>query len=200
MVADYKEETIRSYNENASNFSEKFKDLMDIKRRHEFSRFAELLPGKDILDLGAGAGDHAYYFSELGLNVTAVDLSEEMIKLCRQKGLNAILMDIEDLKFKDKTFDGIWAVTSLLHIPKSKLQPVVNKLYDTLKKDGILYICIKKGNGEGLVKDKDSGTCRFFAYWEKEEFLRLFDKFILVESSETALGARAFLDFFFKRK
>ena len=165
---NYKEQTTKSYNKNAAKFSEKFKGLMDLKRRLEFNRFVELLPGKNVLNLGTGGGDHSYYFSNIGLKVTAVDISKEMVKLCKEKGLNAIVMDIGDLKFKDGSFDGIWSVTSLLHVPKSKLSSVISKLHDILKNYGILYICIKEGTGEMLIKDKGSDTEEIFCILEKE--------------------------------
>ena len=120
-MEQYKKETIDSYNEHAEFFSNKFKSLMDLKMRYEFKRFIELLPGKDILDLGCGSGDHSVYFIQRRLKVISIDLSKEMISLCKQKGLNASVMDIEDLKFKNNIFDGIWSVTSLLHVPKSKI-------------------------------------------------------------------------------
>ena len=126
---DYKEKTIEAYNQNAKEFSEKFKLLMDdLKKRDEFQRFIDLLRGKTVLDLGCGSGDHSLYFKEQGLDVTAVDLSEEMILLCKEKGLKTFLMDIENLEFQEVFFDGIWAVTSLLHLPKQKVSSVIKKL------------------------------------------------------------------------
>ena len=126
---DYKKETIKSYDKNAKDLSKKFKELMDLKRRYEFPRFVSLLKGKKILDLGCGSGDHSLYFKKRGLDVVSVDLSKEMINLCKEKGLNALVMDIEDLDFKDKSFDGIWAVTSLLHVQKSKLGKVIKTIF-----------------------------------------------------------------------
>ena len=49
-----------------------------------------------------------------------------MIRLCKQKGLNAQIGDLENLPFDDNSFDGIWACASLLHMPKSNLPKVLN--------------------------------------------------------------------------
>jgi SAM-dependent methyltransferase len=197
----YKKETINSYNQNAEALSEKFKRLTDVGRRKEFQKFIDLLSGKDILDLGCGAGDHSKYFVGKGLNVTCIDISEEMIKLCKEKGLNAFVMDIEDLKFSLNSFDGIWAVTSLLHIPKSKIYLVIDKLYQILKEDGIIHICVKEGDGERLVKDKYFDSQRFFSFWRKDEILKLFEeKFSFIEFERVKLGNTDFLHFFFRKK
>ena len=199
-MGNYKEETINSYNKHAKKFSEKFQELMTLNKRYEFKRFVDLLPGKKILDLGCGAGDHAYYFSKQGLQLTCVDLSTEMIKLCKEKGLNAHIMDIEDLKFEANNFDGIWAVTSLLHIPKLGLPSLINKLWKILKKNGILYVCVKEGEGERLIEDKGFNSKRFFSFWKKEEIIDLFKKnFSLIEFREAKLGHTNFLMFFFRK-
>ena len=198
---DCKKKTIESYNQNTKEFTEKFKKLMDLIRRYEFQRFIDLLNGKKILDLGCGSGDHSLYFKERGLDVTAIDLSEEMIKLCKEKGLNAFVMDIERLDFKDNSFDGVWAVTSLLHIPKSKLPKVIKKLNLILKDNGILYVCVKEGEGEGLVEDKSGNTSRFFAFWREEELKKLFeDYFVLIENEKVRLKNTTFLQAWFRKR
>ena len=198
---DYKKKTIESYNQNAKELSEKFKELMDLKRGYEFQRFIDLLKGKKILDLGCGSGDHSLYFKERGLDVTAIDLSEEMIKLCKEKEIRAFVKDIENIDFEDKSFDGIWAVTSLLHIPKAKLKSVIKKLNLILKDEGILYVCVKEGEGEDLINDKSGNTSRFFAFWEEEEFMKLFeDYFVLIENKKAQLKNTVFLQAFFRKR
>ena len=197
----YKEETINAYNKNAEIHSKKFKKLTDLKRRYEFQRFIDLLSGKNILDLGCGSGDHSEYFVKQKLDVTCIDISREMINLCKKKGLDAFVMDIENLKFAPESFDGIWAVTSLLHIPKTKIPFVVDKLYQILKNKGILFVCVKEGKGEGLIKDKDSNSQRFFSFWKKDEILKLFNKkFSLILFEEKKLGHTNYLQFFFKKQ
>ena len=161
--------------------------------------FSDLLKGEKILVLGCGSGDHSLYFKENGLDVTAIDLSEEMIKLCKEKGIKAFVKDIENLDFEDKSFDGIWAVTSLLHIPKSKLKEVIEKLNLILKDEGTLYVCVKEG--EDLIEDKSGNTSRFFVFWKEDEFMKLFeDYFVLIENKKVQLKNTVFLQAFFRKK
>ncbi|NOQ56318.1 MAG: methyltransferase domain-containing protein [Nanohaloarchaea archaeon] len=198
---DYKTKTSESYNQNAKELSEKFKDMMELNKRYEFQRFIDLLDGKKILDLGCGSGDHSLFFKEKGLDVVSIDLSRAMIDLCNEKGLDASLMDIENLDFEDKSFDGIWAVTSLLHIPKSRLDEVIKKLDMILKDDGVLYVCVKEGQGEKYISDKSYGTERFFAFFEEEEINKLFRKyFVLIENKKRKLNNTVFLQAFFKKR
>lgn len=198
---NHKEKNIESYNKHVKYFSEYFKKLFDLHKREEFQKFEKIIQGKEILDIGCGSGDHAIYFQEKGFNIKCIDLSNKMIELCKSKGLNASIMDIEDLNFNDETFDGIWAVTSLLHIEKTKVPKVIKKLHDILKPRGILYVCIKEGSGEELIKDKhDPTTERFFAYWEKQELLDILENhFDLIEFKQEKIGKTNFLQFFLKK-
>ena len=197
-MENYKEETIASYNKDAEKHSKRYKDVMDLTQRKEFGEFLNLLQGKKILDLGCGSGDHSAYFVEKGLDVTAIDLSDKMIKLCKEKGINAIKMDIEDLEFGENSFDGIWAVTSLIHVPKSRTPKVVKKIHEILKKNGILYICLEKGQGEEMVGENNK---RFFAFWKKQEFLDLLEEnFQLIQFKEVLFRGRIFLTFFLRKR
>jgi len=182
-----KERTIAAYNEHAKEYSDKFKTFMSD--RDEFDRFLKYLNGKRILDLGCGAGDHSIYFKNKGYDVTSIDLSEEMVKLCKEKGIDALVMDIEDLKLEGP-YDGIWSVTSLIHIPRENIPNVVSNLHNLLTDDGIFYLCVKEGEGERWVGD------RYFVYWQEDEMN--FDNFELLEREKITKRNRTFLQAFFK--
>jgi len=199
MGYNYKEETIKAYDNSAEIYAKKFKDLLELDRRSEFLEFLRLLKGNKILDLGCGAGEHSLYFKQKGLEVTAIDLSEQMIKLTKEKGINAIKMDIEDLKFSSDTFDGIWAVSSLIHVDKGRIADVVVKLRKILRKDGIMFVCLTEGKGEGLKID-ETGK-RFFSYWEKESALKEFqDDFEILTFERVEARGRVFLQMFLKKR
>jgi predicted TPR repeat methyltransferase len=48
-------------------------------------RLGTLKQGATLLELGSGTGRHAQAFSELGLRVTGVDLSPEMVEQARRR-------------------------------------------------------------------------------------------------------------------
>ncbi|MBD3318935.1 methyltransferase domain-containing protein [Candidatus Woesearchaeota archaeon] len=197
---DYKQPTMDSYNQNAELLAAKFGRLTDLSRRTEFPRFMELIPGKRVLDLGCGAGDHAAYFQSQGLEVTCVDLSDEMVRLCREKGLDARVMDIENLTFDDGSFDGVWAVTSLLHIPKQRLPAVISQLYGITKDDGMLYVCVKEGDGERMVPDKFANTERFFSFWKEKELNGIIAPYFSpIETCHVDVKGTVFLQTFYRR-
>ena len=203
MSEDYKSRTIASYDKHIDFYDTYLKGLFNLYRRGEFGKFLEAVPrGAKVLDLGCGTGDHAAYFEQQGLNVKCIDLSEEMVGLCKRKGLDAEVMDIEDLKFEDDSFDAVWAVTSLLHIPKRNLSSVLSKISDILKPEGILYVCVKEGEGERFVPDKhDGSTERFFSYWREEELCDTFGEYFILDNFERKRFKKSkFFEAFFRNE
>ena len=207
-----KQRTIAYYDRKAEKLVEKYKGLMEFYRRSEFQQFIDFLPAREpagdgftrqyVLDIGCGGGDHAAYFTECGLGVECIDISPRMVEIAKSKGLDACVMDIENMKFGPEQFHGGWAVTSFPHIPKARMPQVVDKLHEILKQDGILYACVKQGDGEGLIADKDDpDTPRFFAFYRDEEFRELFkNRFTLLDFRQPVVGETTFLQYFFKKR
>lgn len=71
--------------------------------------------GKDVLDVGCGAGVEVVRFARAGARVTGVDIAESAVKLAQanveQQGLQARLevADGEHLPFPDASFDLVFA-------------------------------------------------------------------------------------------
>lgn len=198
---DYKKVTINAYNANAEKLAAKFDENTDLSKRVEFVEFQELLKGKKILDLGAGSGAHGVYFTKQGYDVTALDLSEEMIKICKSRGLKTVLGDIENLDLADESFDGVWAATSILHVPIDKLPKVIEKIATILKPKGILHISVKKGTGSEIITDPTQNTTRFFQFFEIDDMYKICEKdFYLVDTKEVYDNNTDFILFFFQKK
>ena len=199
-MTDYKAKTMQAYNTNADAFADKFRRLMDFPDRYEFDQFLELLHGNTVLDLGCGAGDHSVYFKQQGIDITSIDFSQAMITKCKEKGLNAKVMDAEDLQFPPQSFNGVWAVSSLLHIPKSKLTSVASRIHDLLQENGLLYVCMKEGKGERFVstphhKDQE----RYFSFWHEDELTGVFDQFTPVQLDQVSFMGQTYLKQFYRR-
>lgn len=200
---DYKEELKKAYNQYAKKFDEKFQRRFDDFIRPEADEFLKHLAGKKILDLGSGAGNHAKYFQNKGYNVLCIDLSEEMVNLCGEKGLRAEVMDMENLILPERSFNGVWAYTSLIHIPKRDVPRAVEEIFKVLKSGGVLGLAVKEGTGEGLEADERyPGTERWFSYFTNDEIKQLFENsFELISESKTHEGYRhEFMNFIFKAK
>ena len=100
-------------------------------------RFLEKLEkGSYILDFGCGSGRDTKYFLEQGYRVEAVDGSDELCKRASQyTGIQVKQMFFEELSAVDK-YDGIWACSSILHLPIDQLAEVVQKMAAALRGGG----------------------------------------------------------------
>lgn len=201
---DYKEETREAYNRYSTIFEKKFGEHFELRVKREADLFIRALPGKRIVDLGCGPGNHAEYFAEQGLDVLCVDFSEEMVRICREKGLNAVVMDLEELDLPENSFDGVWAYTSLLHVPRKKFERVFERIAGLLKPRGVLGLAVKEGLGEGFVveEEKYPGTRRWFTNFSDRELRAIFgERFELLSFSRQAIDEkRVFLDYLLKLK
>ncbi len=147
---------------------------------HERDFFISLLPkGAHILDVGCGGGRDAKYFIKKGFKVTGVDASKVLISLAKKEVPKATFkeMDILKLAFPTNSFDAIWGQAVILHLKRKDVPKAIKNFYKVLKKDGRLYLNVKKGKGEAYVKEKLSGGHeRFYTYFSKKELVDLFKK------------------------
>jgi ubiquinone/menaquinone biosynthesis C-methylase UbiE len=60
----------------------------------------------ELLDVCCGTGTYAAGLAERGWSVTGVDLSEDMLRRARARGVRAIRADATSLPFEDTSFDA----------------------------------------------------------------------------------------------
>ncbi len=140
------DKTLDYYNQNANTF---FEGTVSVNFKEVQDKFLKVLPGKKILDFGCGSGRDTKYFLDNGYDVIAIDGSIELCKKASEyTGIEVKHMLFQELNDKD-TYDGIWACSSILHLNKEELKPVLLKMIDALKKHGIIYTSFKYGDFEG---------------------------------------------------
>ncbi len=196
-----KEETKKAYNTYPEKFNKKFEVYFHNFVKKEADLFLKHLQGKTILDIGAGPGIHAIYFKEQGYDPFCIDISEAMIELCKKRRLKAEVKDIEQLEMHD-VFDGIWAYTVLLHIPKKRIPPIIKKIASLLKPQGIFGLAIKEGQGEGFEKNEDyPQTRRWFTYFTEKEIQVMYkNEFELMHVSKTPIKNQIFVNYLLRKK
>ncbi|MBV1924554.1 MAG: class I SAM-dependent methyltransferase [Flavobacteriaceae bacterium] len=59
-----------------------------------------------VLDVGCGAGIHSIHLQKKGFDITAIDVSEGAVKVCKEKGLKDV-RNIELLALENEKFDTI---------------------------------------------------------------------------------------------
>ena len=137
----------------------KLKERLDVLERFRAAGV------RSLLDIGSGPGVDAAFFREQGLDVICIDLSEEMVALCRAKGLEAYEMDFTELYFADATFDAVYALNCLLHVPKAEFEGVLLEIRRVLAPGGLFYLGVYGGiASEGVWEDDDYRPKRFFSF------------------------------------
>lgn len=138
--------TIDYYNQNADSF---IQETVSVDFKETQDKFLMLLAGKKVLDFGCGSGRDTKYFLNAGLDVVAIDGSEELCKSASAyTGIHVKHMLFQELDEVD-CYDGIWACSSILHLTKDELRIVMNKMSRAIKPNGIIYTSFKYGNFEG---------------------------------------------------
>jgi SAM-dependent methyltransferase len=141
-----------------------------VTERQHFLALLQQEGKKNLLEVGAGTGRDSLFFQEHGLQVTSTDLSPAMIDLCRQKGLDAHVMDFLHLDFPAASFDALYALNCLLHVPTQTLPEVLSKLQALLRPSGLFYLGVygHKEDWEGISPDDWHKPGRFFSYHSNE--------------------------------
>lgn len=82
----------------------------------QFAAIQEFAP-KRVLEVGCGAGAMAQRVrDEVGAAVVAIDTSERMIELTRQRDIESYVADVQELPFGDGEFDLVFAGWVLYHV------------------------------------------------------------------------------------
>lgn len=139
--------TIKYYDKHALKFicSTKSVDFQMIQ-----TQFLNMLSIRSsILDFGCGSGRDTKYFLSQGYQVDAIDGSSEICRLASEyTGITVRHMLFQELA-AENIYDGIWACSSILHLPYDELKDVLVRMSHALKPNGVAYTSFKYGTFEG---------------------------------------------------
>jgi O-antigen chain-terminating methyltransferase len=123
-------------------FAERFRGSEDYVRRNlEFYKpfFQEC---SNVLDIGCGRGEFLETMRDLGVSARGIDLGEESVEQCRQKGLAAEHADLFAYlpAQPDAEFDGIMSSQVVEHLAPEMLPQMVRLCAQKLRRGGLLII------------------------------------------------------------
>jgi len=180
--SDVRKNLIQAYNKSVDQREGRTISEWKMREREKFLRFLHENSVQTLIDVGCGPGIHAVYFRENGLRVTCVDLSPEMVARCTEKNFDAYVCDVVDLAALGKTFDAVFTMNSLLHVPRTQMIQVLKAIRDTLTQNGLFYWGQYGGEEwEGVREDDDYEPKRFFSFMEDEKITQLAEEIFLLE-------------------
>ena len=128
-------------------------------------KFINAMPaGGYVLDLGCGPANFSARMIESGLRVDALDASEGMARVARERFGVEIRVGTFDDVTGEAVYDGIWAHFSLLHAPRAEMNRHLATLARALRPGGQLLLGMKLGEGE--ARDRRD---RFYTYYSAED-------------------------------
>lgn len=143
-----------------------------------------------LLEIGAGTGQDSEFFRNGDLDVIATDLSPAMVDRCRAKGLDARVMDFMNLDFPEESFDAVYAMNCLLHVPNTDLPAVLDTIRALLRPGGLVFVGVYGGESrEGVVETDRHEPKRFFAVRTDDELKDyVASRFEVLDSHSVELG------------
>jgi ubiquinone/menaquinone biosynthesis C-methylase UbiE len=106
-------------------FSGPIGELIAHSQARVLANMVGRIQGREMLDVGTGTGRAAFILALGGAKVTAVDASEEMLAIARQRAAEQLLTtikfqrgDAHALDFADRSFDAVVSFRMLMHTPE----------------------------------------------------------------------------------
>lgn len=146
--------TISTYNKIADIYTNKY--FADYSDKKYLNKFLKLLPNNaNLLDIGCGPGQFAQYIKSKGYNIEGIDLSDEILRIAKEKipDLEFKKMDMRKMSYKNNTFDGLLVAYSLIHIQSYELPNTLKEFNRILKPGGYTMIIVQTGESDRVVDE-----------------------------------------------
>jgi SAM-dependent methyltransferase len=175
--ADYqqvRENLRRAYDGAADRRDRQHKEPWKLAERAAFLRLLQQANCTRMLEIGAGTGQDSAFFASHGLDVMATDMSAAMVARCRHKGLDARVLDFSQLDFPAESFDAVYAMNCLLHVPNAHLPAVLASIAAVLRQGGLFFLGVYGGDApeEGPAEWDDHVPARFFSWRTDDQIVQ----------------------------
>jgi SAM-dependent methyltransferase len=168
---DVLEDLRLAYDRAADERVAKSDELWKQEERHRFLALLQTDGAKSLIEIGAGHGASGLFFQQRGLDVTCTDLSAELVERCRLSGIQSFQMDFLQLDFPAGSFDAMFAMNCLLHVPRDDLVRVLMALREVIRPGGLFYLGQYGGSDrEGPSLDDHYEPKRFFSFLSEASF------------------------------
>ncbi len=123
-------------------FAHRFRGPEEVVRRTEEFYRPYFAPCHNVLDIGCGRGEFLELMREMGIPAQGIDLGEESIAECRDKGLDAEAADLFAFlgPHTEAQFDGIFASQIVEHIDPARLPEMIRLCAASLRRGGVIAI------------------------------------------------------------
>ena len=123
-------------------FAERFRGSEELIRAGQRFYLEYFAGRREVLDVGCGRGEFLDLMREAGVPAKGIDLSEECVAACRQKGLAAEIADLFAYlgALPENELDGIFCSQVVEHLPPELLPEMVKLCASRMARGGVLVI------------------------------------------------------------
>lgn len=104
----------------------------------EFGKIKQYAQGAKTLEVGCGTGLILERTHKVAEKAIGIDISDGMLEVCRNKGLNVQKASAIKLPFEDDAFDLVYSFKVLAHIPE--IEKAIHEMARVLKPDGRMVL------------------------------------------------------------
>ncbi len=98
-------------------------------------------PGSSIIETGCGNGKNLLYRDDL--KCFGVDISKEMVDICKESGLDCIESNMTNIPIGNDTYDYSMSIAAIHHLnTREDRIKAINELVRVIKKNGLILIYV----------------------------------------------------------
>ena len=112
-----------------------------------------------VLEIGSGPGRDAAAFLDAGHSYTAIELSTQHARRCRDVGASVVQATVRRLPFRDGSFSALWSMSTMMHVPNSAIDTALKEVARVLQPSGLAAIGVWGGPDveEYSAMDRNAG-------------------------------------------
>jgi SAM-dependent methyltransferase len=131
----------------------------ELRERLLLDVFLSGLPGRRVLNAGAGQGTFSLRLAERGFDVTSADASPAAVAVLEERvGGEVVQADVTDLPFADETFDAAVLGEVLEHIPDDSA--ALREVARVVRPEGVLAVSVPADPARYGPSDRWAGHVR----------------------------------------
>ncbi len=149
---------------------------------------------KEILIPGFGYGRNAKVFTDKGLNVTGIEISETAIEIAKNhfgENIKVVHGSVTEMPFDQKIYDGIFCYALIHLLNEEERAKLIKDCYSQLRPGGcMVFVAVSTSTptyGEGIELSKNRFETKFgvkLYHYDKQAVDKEFGAFGLYEAKE----------------
>jgi ubiquinone/menaquinone biosynthesis C-methylase UbiE len=178
-----KNQVTRCYDLVAEEYANRFFNELEGKPfdRNILTWFSRLIPGHEkVIETGCGPGEIARFLKDQGVNISGIDISQNMIDAAKRLNpdIDFSQGDMLNLKLENDSIFGIVAFYAIVHFTLPEVKSALQEFKRVLKPGGYVLFSFHIGSGVLPVKDflEQKNADADFVLFQVEDIVKVIDE------------------------